>query len=602
MSMIEMRFAEIFWTILCHSLWLLPMIGLAMAPRRHSIDPDRADRRMRFAIAACLILPPAVAGFHFAIRGVLTRTSIERTPSVASHPSKVIARTDIANPLLKTIADDTNPPPPEILSWRTIVRSFAPWAVFAWGLGASLMIVRLSGGSVALRLVLDSKPASPDIQAQADRLAACMGLKRAPGVFTSCRTSQPMLIGLIRSRIVAPESWLAEAGEDLREAVLAHELAHARRNDLRNLHLERLVSAVWFFHPAVHRLRKQAALWRELAADKLAIEATGNPVSFALALESVAVWANGQEIVSRYEIAALTFSESRPECDLRRRVEAALNPEGIRSMKMSRKSLLSVTTLTTVLTASAILAIEAAPFDSLAKADGPLTGELTVRYEVPKSEGPKIRFDVRLVQLDEKAATAALGTDVRSIDPNSQTRGFVIEDSVLERLTKVPESSTAIFPKVTCIEGDVVRLRRDSKQPAIVGFEHSKKDRAKYKDLPENARLLDPKLEDTESWTELSLVGSSAVSGYRLKLEGSDRELRYAANRGAAPRMNTVSFRTETEIPEGKSMAYVLGSMLVLTMDNPDKPVAKEYIGRGGIELLGRVVTRIVIVKAHSEP
>ena len=66
--------------------------------------------------------------------------------------------------------------------------------------------------------------------------------------------------------------------------------------------------------------------------------------------------------------------------------------------------------------------------------------------------------------------------------------------------------------------------------------------------------------------------------------------------------MNTVSFRTETEIPEGKSMAYVRGSMLVLTMDNPDKPVAKEYIGRGGIELLGRVVTRIVIVKAHSEP
>ena len=92
----------------------------------------------------------------------------------------------------------------------------------------------------------------------------------------------------MRSTIILPGRWIKTGSGDSLEAILAHELAHARRLDhLVNL-AQRAVEMMLFFHPAVHWLSRSLRRQREFCADALAVRLTGDSLALALALESVA--------------------------------------------------------------------------------------------------------------------------------------------------------------------------------------------------------------------------------------------------------------------------------------------------------------------------
>ena len=100
--------------------------------------------------------------------------------------------------------------------------------------------------------------------------------------------NEPCLCGLLRAAILLPEQWLSCGDGRLVEAILAHELAHARRHDhLVNL-AQRLVEVVLFFSPAVHWLSQSLRRQREYCADALAVRMTRDPLALAGALEWVA--------------------------------------------------------------------------------------------------------------------------------------------------------------------------------------------------------------------------------------------------------------------------------------------------------------------------
>ncbi len=115
-----------------------------------------------------------------------------------------------------------------------------------------------------------------------------MRLGEVPAVRVHPTLGEPCLCGVLRPVILLPGRWLATAGADGLDAVLAHELAHARRLDhLVNLAL-RLLETLLFFHPGIHWLSRRLRLERELCADALAARLTADPLALARALESVA--------------------------------------------------------------------------------------------------------------------------------------------------------------------------------------------------------------------------------------------------------------------------------------------------------------------------
>lgn len=144
------------------------------------------------------------------------------------------------------------------------------------------------GGLGVRRLMRQSRHAPEAIQARARALAAQLGLRSSPDVRVHPLILEPCLSGLTRPTVLLPEGWLSRASEPELDAVLAHELAHARRRDpLVNL-AQRLVEAALFFHPGVRWLSSRLRSERELCTDALAVRATGDPLGLALALESVA--------------------------------------------------------------------------------------------------------------------------------------------------------------------------------------------------------------------------------------------------------------------------------------------------------------------------
>jgi BlaR1 peptidase M56 len=126
------------------------------------------------------------------------------------------------------------------------------------------------------------------VQASAARLARRARLKKPPSVLVHPLLNEPCLCGLLAPAILLPEQWLSCGDGRLVEAILAHELAHARRHDhLVNL-AQRLVEVVLFFSPAVHWLSQSLRRQREYCADALAVRMTRDPLALAGALESVA--------------------------------------------------------------------------------------------------------------------------------------------------------------------------------------------------------------------------------------------------------------------------------------------------------------------------
>jgi prepilin-type processing-associated H-X9-DG protein len=87
----------------------------------------------------------------------------------------------------------------------------------------------------------------------------------------------PLLAGVVRAVIVLPVALLAECAPAELELMLAHELAHLKRHDLRWAWLPTLVRALFWFHPLVWLAGAEWRLAQEMACDELAVWVTKAP-------------------------------------------------------------------------------------------------------------------------------------------------------------------------------------------------------------------------------------------------------------------------------------------------------------------------------------
>ncbi|HRG64359.1 MAG TPA: M56 family metallopeptidase [Saprospiraceae bacterium] len=117
-----------------------------------------------------------------------------------------------------------------------------------------------------------------------DTMKIKMGITKKVVVKTSFQTGSPFTMGLFKSAIFFPIAVINALSSEEIEAILAHELAHIRRNDFI-LHLfAALVETILYYHPVVWWLQRQLAQYREEACDDEAMAFTQNPLAYAKAL------------------------------------------------------------------------------------------------------------------------------------------------------------------------------------------------------------------------------------------------------------------------------------------------------------------------------
>ena len=283
---------------------------------------------LRHLLWAVVLLKPLVA---VAISSPYTLF----TPFVSLlEPSQdTLAFSPVEYPTMQVAASPTIAP-------SSVPLTTAGWGAILWIVGAALLIGRiLIGYGIVwcLRQQAQVQHDGPlcDALQQARRT---LDYYPKVEVATSPSISSPMALGILRPMIVFPADLVEKLSADKLTLILMHELAHVRRWDNLTLLLQRLVSAVLFFHPAVWLCGRMLRREAEQACDDLVVYTTGRSEAYARGLAHVAERSvHSNPLIRRIP----TMNAFAAESDLALRIRRTLGG-GTRRMGMRARVLAAV--------------------------------------------------------------------------------------------------------------------------------------------------------------------------------------------------------------------------------------------------------------------
>lgn len=164
-----------------------------------------------------------------------------------------------------------------------------PLLVSIWLFGILLLQVRFLGRLVFVqRLKHYGTQLFPEVlKEKVKELELKLRVKKAIAYRTSNRITSPMVIGWIKPFVLLPKQLIESLSESELYAVLAHELAHIKREDFIVNLIQITLCNIFFFHPGIWWMSSKVDEEREHCCDDLAIEATGTASSYAKTLISV---------------------------------------------------------------------------------------------------------------------------------------------------------------------------------------------------------------------------------------------------------------------------------------------------------------------------
>ena len=120
-----------------------------------------------------------------------------------------------------------------------------------------------------------------------EELEGKLRIQKKVNYLTSMRITSPMVIGWLKPVVLMPQQLFHTLSETEIYEILAHELAHIRREDFIVNLLQTFLCNVFFFHPGVWWMSNRIDEEREHCCDDLAVAATGSATSYAKTLISV---------------------------------------------------------------------------------------------------------------------------------------------------------------------------------------------------------------------------------------------------------------------------------------------------------------------------
>jgi beta-lactamase regulating signal transducer with metallopeptidase domain len=196
--------------------------------------------------------------------------------------------------------------------------SWASYLFAVWYLAAGLLLFRLSVGLWRVRQIR-RKCCEVDLAGLDPAMAGILqdfGSRRGVKLCVSSDVAVPAAIGFFRPAIVFPAWLLPQLSPEEIKVVLLHELAHFRRWDNWSNLAQKIVKAVFFFHPAVWWIESRLTLEREMACDDMVLAQTASPrayasslISFAEKLHNARALSLAQALVSRMRDMSLRVAQ-----------------------------------------------------------------------------------------------------------------------------------------------------------------------------------------------------------------------------------------------------------------------------------------------------
>jgi len=182
------------------------------------------------------------------------------------------------------------------------------------------------------------------------------------------------------------------------EMLLAHELAHIKRHDYLINFLQTLIEIIFFFHPSVKWISKQAREEREYCCDDIAIHHCGNAVAYATTLTDA-------EMLRPHNIPQLAMAASGG--NLKRRIFRAVGQQNC-SPNFSGQWLVcffSLFLISSILTSSAIgVTVNNSQTNTISKIE---------LIEAPKTD-KSVKLKIEQKSVNDKAETKLENKEVVS--------------------------------------------------------------------------------------------------------------------------------------------------------------------------------------------
>ena len=276
--------------MLVHSLWQLTLVAMlffivrtfvrAIAPRNHAASLYWIG----CASLLVMLVLPAVT-----LIGYLNQTAEVVSELPASFASE--AGLQAGEPLVSTNSLGWQLKPAQITLGKPVVgkqesrlwitaqgqmRVYFPWLVSLWFAGVILLSMRpMLGLFNVQRLGTQGLSPLPEtILYLCQSAKSRMGIQRAVKFAQSTLVEIPVVVGYFKPVVLLPASVVTGMTTNELELILAHELAHVRRNDYVMNLMQTVVETLLFFHPAVWVISAQIRHERENCCDDLAVGET----------------------------------------------------------------------------------------------------------------------------------------------------------------------------------------------------------------------------------------------------------------------------------------------------------------------------------------
>jgi beta-lactamase regulating signal transducer with metallopeptidase domain len=471
--------------LLIHSLWEFALIAIAMMVVLRMMRRRSSAARYRTSLAAlaAIAMAPALT-WPF-----VPRDGLQQGPVEAVRPMS--RETVVEGPqLLASIDGGFDAPVPDAVQFAgdrpdsvpvsgaastapsasALDAAVSPWLrelVAVWCLGVLLFALRPVWGWYMLHRLrrVGVSAASESVTSALDRAAQQIGVRRKVRVLQSTLVKVPMVVGYLRPVVLLPLCAVTGLSSVEVTAILAHELAHVRRNDFVVNLLQTLLETVFFYHPAVWWLSSRIRREREHCCDELAAQSVGSRAVYGRALLALEELRGPSPVLSLGATGGSLVERIRRLAGVERDPELAT---GVGAVASLAAAVLSIVLLSGVGVRTVTHADDASPTE----ADAESTSEnLSVANFSQLSEAEQLSYlRERLQEFRRRtnnfSASAAITAENREYDAEARRITNVVimvATSNYYELRRIGQSYR--------VSHQTRRPRNEKSPPAIVGFD-----------------------------------------------------------------------------------------------------------------------------------
>ena len=392
------------WTLV-HSIWQLILIAFLVWIALRMVHRSSTDFKYKMALGGMGLSLLAAMGTFFYEFSLL---------SPVSNPNLNSFQFIFLDPPTSSHGLSSDSSIQNLVNW---IEGRLPLLVNIWFFGALLFLFRLVNSLSELRTMRKSSSEPTDfyLEKMLNRLSGKFGINKVPSFRITQVGQSPITFGFLKPIVLIPASLILHLSPAQLEAIIAHELAHVKRNDyLANL-LQSGLEVLFFYHPCYWWMSQTVKELRENAADDLVVQAGISPKELAHALAEVLNFAKQNPP----ELALAAGNRRNPTLQ---RIKRIL---GYPSQTYPQNPIISIPMLLTLLLSAGLMAF--------AQQDSPSPAE-------------KIK-PLGLLAPIEKANEIAAGSPISAIAPFADTLENRKEKTIMiqEGDTLITENDTIIF-------------------------------------------------------------------------------------------------------------------------------------------------------------